>query len=250
MEYKRHCRGLILMALLCAFGTACAAESTPAEKLVQEADRLRLPQTDFQVEVTITNVTPDNARDEHKYRVLSKGHDDTLIQTLYPPAERGQILLMKGHDLWAFLPAVSQPVRLSLAQRLTGQVANGDLARANFAGDYTSSLLRSETLEETVYQVLELRAVDHSVTYARVLYWVRKTDGRPYKAEFYSASGRLLKTCFYTEYRPAAGAIRPTRLIIEDALRRGEKSILDYDHYALRPLPDKLFTKDYLKKLQ
>ena len=43
-------------------------------------------------------------------------------------------MLMRGNDLWVFLPSVSQPVRLSLSQRLTGQVANGDLARANFSG--------------------------------------------------------------------------------------------------------------------
>lgn len=42
-----------------------------------------------------------------------------------------------------FMPDVSQPVRLSLAQRLTGQVANGDLARANFASDYHPKILRS-----------------------------------------------------------------------------------------------------------
>jgi len=31
-------------------------------------------------------------------------------------------MLMRGRDLWVFLPNVSQPVRLSLSQRLTGQV--------------------------------------------------------------------------------------------------------------------------------
>lgn len=238
------------LALLIMIGTACAADVTSAEKLVQAADRIRLPQQDFEVEVTITNSRSDSSSEAHKYRVLSKGHDDTLIQTLSPPAERGQILLMKGRDLWAFLPAVSQPVRLSLAQRLTGQVANGDLARANFAGDYAPTLLRSETEKGVAYQVLELRAVDRGVTYSRVLYWVAKKDARPYKAEFYGTSGKLLKTCLYTEYRSAGGDIRPTRLIIEDALRLGEKSVLDYDNFRLRPLPDKLFTKDYLKKLQ
>lgn len=238
------------LALLIMIGTACAADGASAEKLVQTADRIRLPQQDFQVEVTITNTGSDNSSNVHKYRVLSKGHDDTLIQTLYPPAERGQILLMKGRDLWAFLPAISQPVRLSLAQRLTGQVANGDLARANFAGDYTPTLLRSESEKGVTYRVLELHAVDRGVTYSRVLYWVARKDARPYKAEFYSTSGKLLKTCFYTEYRNAGGDTRPTRLIIEDALRRGEKSVLDYNNFAVRPLPDKLFTKDYLKKLQ
>lgn len=239
-----------LFVLLLITGHAYAATDTAAEKLVRAADAIRLPQEDFQVDVTITNVSPDSDREERRYRVLSKGHDDTVIQTLYPPTERGQILLMKGRDLWAFMPDVSQPIRLSLAQRLTGQVANGDLARANFAGDYTASLLRSDTLEGSLYNVLQLRAVDRSVTYARVLYWIAKKDARPYKAEFYSASGRLLKTCLYREYRNAGGASRPTKLIIEDALRQGEKSILDYSQYRVRPLPDKLFTKDYLKKLQ
>ena len=71
---------------------------------------------------------------------MSRGNDYTVVLTEEPAAERGQALLMRERDLWIFLPAVSQPVRLSLSQRLTGQVANGDLARANFAGDYTATL--------------------------------------------------------------------------------------------------------------
>jgi hypothetical protein len=30
-----------------------------------------------------------------------------------PASERGQIILMKGRDLWVFMPDVSQPIRLS-----------------------------------------------------------------------------------------------------------------------------------------
>ena len=74
----------------------------------------------------------DQPVDVHKYRVLSKGNENSIVMTTEPASERGQILLMKGRDLWIFMPSVSQPVRLSLSQRLTGQVANGDLARANF----------------------------------------------------------------------------------------------------------------------
>ena len=77
-----------------------------------------------------------------------------------PPAERGQIILMKGRDLWVFMPEVSQPVRISLAQRLTGQVANGDLARANFAGDYNPKIIGTEKIGTDTFQILELIAVD------------------------------------------------------------------------------------------
>jgi outer membrane lipoprotein-sorting protein len=158
-------------------------------------------------------------------------------------------MLMKGRELWVFLPNVSQPVRLSLAQRLTGQVANGDLARANFSGDYTPKVLRTERIDGEDHYVLELTAVDRSVAYSRVLYWVRQKNFFPHKAEFYSLSNRLLKTCRYENFQTMAGRPRPTKLVMQDALRKGEESVLEYSGMALRQLEDKIFTRDYLKRL-
>ena len=143
--------------------------------------------------VTITTTTPGEQPDIRKYRVLSKGNENTIVLVTEPASDRGQILLMKGRDLWIFLPTVSQPVRLGLSQRLTGQVANGDLARANFAGDYQAKLLRTEKVDGEAMQVLELTAVDRGVAYHRVLYWVSQSNFRPHKAEFYSLSDRLLE---------------------------------------------------------
>ena len=67
--------------------------------------------------------------------------------------------------------------------------------------------------------------VDRTVAYHRVLYWV-KQDNFPDKAEFYSLSDRLLKTCRYENFQRMAGKLRPTRLVMQDALRKGEKSTL------------------------
>jgi hypothetical protein len=36
---------------------------------------------------------------------------------------------------------------------------------------------------------------------------------------------------------------------MDDALRKGEQSVLDYSGMTPRDLPDKIFTKDYLKRL-
>ena len=230
-----------------AIAAPSAAKDDTAQQIVIRADEIRFPQKDFQMDVTITTA---GQQESHKYQILSKGQDKTLVITTEPPAERGQILLMKGHDLWAYMPNVSQPIRLSLAQRLTGLVANGDLTRANFSGDYHAKLLKTEVIDKQTYSVLELDAVDRTVTYHRVRYWVDKEDFRPYKAEFYAASGRLMKTCRYTGYRRIEGIMRPTRLVMEDALRKGEQSVLEYSAMRTRKIPDKVFTKDYLKKLQ
>ncbi len=221
-----------------------------AREILEKADETRFPSEGFQVDIFITSNSPDEASEHRKYRVLSKGNDNTVVMILEPASERGQIMLMKGRDLWVFMPNVSQPIRLGLAQRLTGQVANGDLARANFTGDYTPRLLRSEKLDGEENYVLELQAVDRGVTYHRVMLWVDKSNFRPRKAEFYSLSNRLMKTCTYENFAPMAGKRRPTKLVMEDRLKPGNTSVMEYESMKLRDLPDKVFSKDYLKKLQ
>lgn len=245
---------VFLVAMLLSICTVTlAADNTGGDNFAREilsrADRIRFPDEGFQVDVTITTTEPDVDEDVRVYRILSKGNNQTLVQTTAPAVDRGQILLMRDRDLWAFLPNLSQPIRLPLSQKLTGQVANGDLARANFVGDYEPKLLRTEKIDGISYHVLQLDAVDNGVTYRKVLYWINEKNNRPYKAEFYALSGRLLKTGHYQEFHTLGGETRPTRLVIEDSLRQGRRSILVYRDMAIRDLSDKIFTKDYLKKL-
>lgn len=251
-EFYAKTRRTLAAVILAACAVAShGQEAVDAEALavVEKADQIRFPAEGFQVDITIATTLADKSSETRKYRVLSKGNENSVVMVTEPAADRGQIMLMKGRDLWVFMPEVSQPIRLSLAQRLTGQVANGDLARANFAGDYFPRITGGETINGEHYHVLELKAVDRSVTYQRVVYWVNKKTFWPLKAEFYSLSNRLLKRCRYEDFQPMAGKTRPTRLVMEDALKEGELSVLSYAGMKLRDLPDKIFTKDYLKKL-
>lgn len=248
---KKSFRYLFTVILLFITSALAAPEDAElARSILEKADQIRFPRESFQVDVSINTTAPGQPADMRKYRVLSKGNENSVVMVTEPASERGQILLMKGRDLWIFMPDISQPIRLSLSQRLTGQVANGDLARANFAGDYNATILRIDTIDGEKYYVLELSGVDRSVTYHKVLYWVRQSNFWPYRAEFYSLSDRLLKTSRYENFQPLLGKQRPTRLVMEDALRKGEESVLEYSEMKLRDLPDKIFTKDYLKKLE
>lgn len=248
---KKSFQYLFTVTLLFITPALAAPEDAElARSILEKADQIRFPRESFQVDVSINTTAPGQPADMRRYRVLSKGNENSVVMVTEPASERGQILLMKGRDLWIFMPDISQPVRLSLSQRLTGQVANGDLARANFAGDYNATILRTDTIDGEKYYVLELSGVDRSVTYHKVLYWVRQSNFWPYRAEFYSLSDRLLKTSRYENFQPLLGKQRPTRLVMEDALRKGEESVLEYSEMKLRDLPDKIFTKDYLKKLE
>lgn len=253
---KNFLSRLLIVAFLSFAGqflhVACAADDDQdlARSILEKSDQIRFPREGFQVDIKIDTAAPGQTPEIRKYRVLSKGNENTVVMVTEPAAERGQIMLMKGRDLWIFMPSISQPVRLALAQRLTGQVANGDLARSNFSGDYAPKILRTDTIGGEQYYVLELTAVDRGVTYHKVIYWVKQSNFWPYRAEFYSLSNRLLKTARYENFQTMLGKPRPTRLVMEDALRKGEESVLDYSAMKLRDLPDKVFTKDYLNKLE
>lgn len=240
---------MLAAAALCHSPISQADDADLARSVVSKADEVRFPRDGFQVVIDINSSSPGEQVEERKYRVLSKGNENTIVQTLEPASDKGQAMLMRGRDLWVFMPNVSQPVRLSLAQRLTGQVANGDLARANFAGDYEPKLLRTDTIDGEKMHVLELNAVDRGVTYAKVLYWVRQSNDWPHRAEFYSLSGRLLKVCKYEKFQSLGGRVRPTQLIMEDALKKGDVSVLRYSQMSPKDLPDRVFTKQYMDKL-
>ncbi len=248
-----------ILPFILVLGAQCQSSSSladdtkdnrQAESILEKSDRIRFPKDDFQVDIVIKTYKPEHTTETRQYRILSKGNENSLVMTTAPASERGQILLMKRRDLWLFIPNVSQAVRLPLSQRLTGMVANGDLARANFLGDYNPTLLRNEVVDGVDHYVLELNAVDRSVTYHRVIYWVKKSNHRPYKAEFYTVSGRLMKTAYYENFTQLGGELRPTRLVMTNALNEGEKSVLEYSDMKLKKLEDKIFTKGYLKKLQ
>lgn len=242
---------ILYIALLnVIFPFKAEAISLTPDELVARADEIRSPQLDYTVDVAVTSVSSGGEKKKAGYEVLIKGRDRTIIKTLSPEIDRGRTLLMLGTDLWAFLPDVSKPIRISLQQRLIGDVANGDIARANFSGDYKASFSKTETRESKDYHVLELTAISDKVTYSRVLYWIGKNNYRPYKAEFYAISGRLLKTCFFEGYKTLAGAQRPSRLVLKDPLEKERLSIIEYSNMQVTDLPEKFFSKDYMKKFK
>lgn len=248
IEPARRAVALFALPLLLAL-TSVARAASDANALVAAADAIRFPTEAFQIQVKVTT-SGRSAPDVHEYQVLQKGHDQSVVRTLSPASEKGQVMLLKGADLWVFMPQVSQPVRLPLSQRLTGQVANGDLARANFAGDYNATLLAEEVVDGKKCAKLELIAARKGVTYQRVLYWVELATKRPVKVEFYTVSKRLMKSGAYADFKDMGGVLRPARLVLTDQLRKGEQSVLEYSGLKKREIPDKVFSKEFLRKLQ
>ncbi len=248
---KKILRSVIGLACFILFLlTPVAAEELTAKNILQNMDAIRNPQTDYRVTARMISKKPNKKDKTAVYEILMKGQDKTIIKTLKPEMDRGTTLLMLRYDLWVFLQNISKPLRISLQQRLFGEAANGDIARANFSGDYNPELKETVTIKAKEFYVLDLIAKNEKVTYHKVRLWVMKENFYPLKGEFYAVSGKLLKNCYYTSYKQILDKMRPTRLVLDNPLVKGQRTIIDYADMTLDTFSDKIFTKNYMKKLK
>ncbi len=246
--YLRLCSSVLFITFF--YVIPALSENITPQQILQYTDEIRSPQTDYRVTATITSQKPGKKDKIAIYEILMKGQDKTIIKTLSPEVDKGTSLLMLQYDLWVFLQTISKPLRISLQQRLLGEAANGDIARANFLGDYNPVLIDVVTIKDKPFYFLELTAKNEKVTYHKVKLWVMKDTYYPLKGEFYAFSGKLLKICYYTNYKKILDKMRPTRLVLDNPLVKGQRTIIDYDNMILETFSDKMFTKNYMKKLK
>ena len=236
-------------AVLVVLGVVAPATADQAADIVSDADRARRPGESFVWKITITSYEAKKTPSVDGFEVFVKGAGRSFVKFIAPPRNVGRSLLALGRDLWIYLPDAGKPVRIPFSQRLVGQVANGDIARTNYAGDYTAKLIGEESVEGIACHVLDLQAKSKDVTYAAIKYWVSKDRRLPVNAEFYAGTGTLLKTGTFENVKEIAGHLMATRLTLVDAIRKDRKSVMDYGEVTVRDLPEKYFDKNYMKVL-
>jgi outer membrane lipoprotein-sorting protein len=232
---------MFLAATICVAGwSAVSAVSTDAARLLARADEYRGGFDSFVTRVRLTNYEADRMTEDSEFEVSIKG-DNGLVRFL-SVRSKGQSLLMRGDDMWFFLPAVARPVRITPVQRLVGNVSNGDLARLRYALDYQASIEGAIEVDGQPCTVLDLRARRKGATYQRVRYTVRNSDARPVQAEYFLTSGRPIKTAKFEELRQMAGKPLLTRIVVQDATRQSSRTVIETLSITPKPLADKVFS--------
>ncbi|MFW7380023.1 MAG: outer membrane lipoprotein-sorting protein [Oligoflexus sp.] len=230
--------GFLLMIF--SFSLFASEDKIDAEEILRRADAIRCPEDDFVMRVVIQNSGSDQLTE---LEVFTKGQSKTLIKTLQPARDRGRNMLMLDEAMWAYVPNLKRAVRISLSQKLTGEAANGDISRMRWAGDYEASI----TDETDEHWVLDLKARKKGLTYEKIKAYVAKKNFRPLKAEYLSLSGLPLKYASFQDYRELAGAVRPGEIVIEDAKRKDQKSVIKIQSIEKKPLSDAIFNQNNLR---
>lgn len=216
------------------------AFANPYNELLKKADAIRNPSESYEMKIKV-----ENGESSSVFQVFLKGQEKTLIVTKEPARDRGRNMLMLDRDFNAYVPNLKRSMRLSLAQKLSGQVANGDISRTRWYGDYEAKK-ESEKGDEIQ---LFLEGNKKNLTYAAIRLWLKKSNSRPVRAEYLALNGKtVLKKAYFEDYKKISGAERPSTIRIEDAGK--QTSYIRILDMTPKNLPDSFFTVRNMESLK
>lgn len=227
-------QGLVVTSLMFATVSSQAKRDgdVSASEIVRRADEGRLPPGQIVFTATVKDLVNGDMKRETRYEVTNDPERNSgLIKTSFPERQRGRKLLMEGDNLWLYTPDTKRPARVSMQQRLTGELSNGDLARTYFNTDYKSEVVGTESVKGDDAYLLKLTAKRSGVTYSKIDYWVRKKDFLPLKAVYYAVSGKKLKTAIYSDPKTVLGRKCITKMHFSDAIDSSKQSTLVYSKH-------------------
>nr|VFK16224.1 MAG: hypothetical protein BECKLPF1236A_GA0070988_101412 [Candidatus Kentron sp. LPFa]VFK31587.1 MAG: hypothetical protein BECKLPF1236C_GA0070990_101432 [Candidatus Kentron sp. LPFa] len=230
-----------------SWGASACSESPQA--ILDEVDAIRAPGDDFGFSLQVVHTRPHKDDLDYEFDVRVKGRTKSLVKYTAPLTAKGKLLLMLEENMWIYIPGTRRAIRISPQQQLLGQVSNADVARVVYSIDYQAKAMVSETYQNTDVHRVTLKA-RHKSPYERIELFAARADCRPLKAAFYALSGRLIKTIFYGDYQDVAGKSRPMRLEVEDAIKKGERTVMRYNNLGVVDTPDSWFQKNYLPRLR
>jgi outer membrane lipoprotein-sorting protein len=237
----------ILAALLVM--PAMALEAQTAEEIVR---RLQSNQV-FSTSRTRGTMT---VKDRFGTKVTSfvsstRGDSDTLIE-FTSPDEKGQKILRTKDEIYLFYPEAEQVIRLQGAA-FRDAVLGSDMSYEDLTGgktlldSYDVSLEGKDTVDGAECFRIAMKAKTRNVAYPRQTIWVDPAIWSARKMQQYSLSNRLLKEVRLLEFKQVSGRYVPTRMLLEDKLKKGSSTELVVEEIEVGiPLDPTIFSLEKL----
>jgi outer membrane lipoprotein-sorting protein len=215
-----------IAAFLVAAPLARAGEPTPGEVL-SHYDQTMSPKT-FDALITMVAHRQDDTTRTYKFRALKSTDDKIRLWFFEPAAAKGQEMLRVGDNMWVYMPNLKRALRIASRDSFQGgDFNNADALRVNYVADYTPAFGDSG---DAGAWLLELQAKTKDAAYEKIKLWIHKGDYMPMKAEYYAASGKMIRSMSYADVKDFHGLKRPSHLTMKNELavkRFSEMNTLD-----------------------
>jgi negative regulator of sigma E activity len=233
--------GIVLIVSLVGW-----AQQPSAEEILKKSVESSYPEQFVSVN-RLENFEKGERASAYELRVFKKGSDKALLEVLAPEDAKGQKILRVGDEVVILFPENCRIVPLSARQNVLGtSFTVADVLRVDLVKDYNAKLVGTDRVQDRPAYKLELIAKDETVPFARILYWADAENFLPLRSEYYTETGKLLRRASYEERKELGGALRPSKITIENALEAGTKTVMTIVEMEIKDLPDSMFTKESL----
>lgn len=238
----------LFSALLLAVSASLALAQPTAQQVLESVDLVRAPGANFVFSVNAKLLEKSNSVD-NVFDVKVRDNTKSLVLYRKPIKQRGRVLLMDGPDMWIFIPGTSRALRISPAQQLVGGVSHADVARVVFNLDYNAdSVEMVNEGGESLYK-LGLTSKASNTPYRTIILYC-KQNYEPVKAEFFSLSGKLLRTAYFENYQMVLGKMRPMSIRMISAISAAENVVLLYSDMEVKETPRSYYQPSYLNQIR
>ena len=244
------------MSLVCLpVRPAAATQVTLAKALVSEMiDHIRGHSNIAVYELTV--IRPAWTRTTTLKVWDARGKNQLFLRILEPAKDKGIGFLRRGYNLWMYMPKVEKtlkiPPSLMLQPWMGSDFANDDLVKeSSYIDDYTHRIDGEETVEGIKLWRIELTPKpDAPVVWGRLMLWLRQADRVPFRQQYFSENGELIRELRFREVKTVDGVPFPTVWEMTAAKKPGHSTRLimrSIDFDPSPPIPESIFTEQHLK---
>ena len=216
--------------------------------ILRQAELRRMPWGEMSLYATLTD-SGTAGSSSTSYRGFFNGNR-ALVSCTGPLAQKGNLLLLKDHEMWLYIRSTAKAMRITPLQRLSGSVSFVDMARLNWTEDYfidSFEVVKLNGDHKVNAYLLHLHAVSLEISYRKIDLWVDMNNNRPVRADIYLSSDKLYKTVLFTKYQTIAGKEINTQIVFTDYFNKGRKSVINFSRVRReRALPENYFIKEWL----
>lgn len=243
---------LILGLIFAALTPAAADQNVDIDAVLKDVDSLRqFMESDLTSVMNMVTEDPETGVEKmevHSFR--RDAEDEFLLLIKQPEVQKGQGYLRKGDNLWFYDPESRKFTHSSMKENFQDTSSkNSDFGRLELSTDYEVTSWTEGKLGRFDVYILNLEGVNNEVTYPCIKMWVTKDTHLVLKSEDYSLTKRLMRTSYYPEYARAGSSYIPSKMIFIDELIEGKKTQITISDISLADLPDSVFTKAYVERV-
>lgn len=234
-----------------SLGAAVYAEPD-FKQMLEEIDQLgSFEDTDFSCVYTFVSEKPGEETEVTQARMFRRDAKEQFVMLILKPEyQKGQGYLKVDDNVWFYDPESRKFTHSSMKENVQNSEAkNSDMDGLSLSEDYEVESWEEGKLGNFDVYILNMTALNNEVSYPSIKLWVRTDRTIVLKEEDYSLSGRLMRTSYYPKYVQVGAKFVPAQILIVDNLQEGEKTQLTMKNPSTASLPDSVFSKAYIERV-